>query len=346
MVNGDFFGFCTTLKPLQLKAMGELSRVLHLAGGETVYSPGDLGESLFIINRGVVEIASGDGTNATAETYLSRGDIFGDVEALTESPRKQLVRTREPASLQCFPRENFAELIKRVPSFFQYLSERLAFRLSQARDLTQAAKEIKVAKKKTQTLELNGSLANFDLVTLYQTIINSGQTGELKITNDKSEPISAIFFEKGKPRSSQFAHLSGEEAFSQLFLSDNLAGSFSFSSNERALADWAESERIARNPEEMLIQALQGRDELNQLKRRLSENSRLRRKKQELAWPSSAWAELKPVAEEIFTFVSHGPATLSSLLAQCSFCELKIYEAVDELVESENVDLLPALLTK
>jgi CRP-like cAMP-binding protein len=343
MVNGDFFGFCTTLKPLQLKAMGELSEVLHLTEGMTVYSPGDVGESLYIINRGVVEIGHGNGTNTSAETYLSRGDIFGDVEALIESPRKQLVRVREPASLQCFHRKNFAELIKRVPSFFQYLSERLAFRLSQTKDLTQ---ELKPTKRKDENLELSGNLSNFDLVTLYQTIINSGQTGELKILNDKSETIAALFFEKGKPRCSQFEHLSGEEAFSQLFLSDSLAGSFSFSATERALADWVESERIARNPEEMLIHALQGRDELNQLKRRLCQSARLRRKKPVFSWPSSAWEDLKPVAQQIFDFVSHGPATLSSLFSHCTFSELKIYEAVDELVESENVDLLPPVPNK
>lgn len=344
MVNGDFFRFCTTLKPLQLKAMGELSEVVHLAEGKTVYEPGELGESLFIINRGVVEIGHGNGSNG-AETYLSRGDIFGDVEALIEAPRKQLVKVRESASLQCFHRKNFAELIRRVPSFFQYLSERLAFRLSQTKDLTQA-QELKPTKRKDQSLELSGTLANFDLVTLYQTVINSGQTGELKISNDKSELVAALFFDKGKPRCSQFAHLTGEEAFSQLFLSEQLSGNFSFSATERALADWVESEQIARNPEEMLIHALQGRDELNQLKRRLCESARLRRKKPVFSWPSSAWDELKPVAQQIFDFVSHGPVTLSSLFPQCTFSELKIYEAVDELVESENVDLLPPLLNK
>src|SRR5439155_1472468 len=83
------------------------------------------------------------------------------------------------------------------------------------------------------------------------------------------------------------------EAFSQLFLSDHLSGSFVFSSSERALSEWAESERITPNPEEMLIHALQGRDELTQLKRRLCENARLRRKKTSFSWPSSAWEELK-----------------------------------------------------
>ncbi|HEX7517308.1 MAG TPA: cyclic nucleotide-binding domain-containing protein [Chthoniobacterales bacterium] len=333
MLDRDFFGFCTTLKPLELKAMGKLSQVRHLTEGETVYSPGDPGDSLYIINRGVVEVLQGNTSKAPAETYLSRGDIFGDVEVLTELPRKHLIRTREPVSLQCFPHKNFADLVGRVPSFFQYLSERLAFRLSQTRDLALA---------QSHCLELSGSLSNFDLVTIYQTIVNSSQTGELRISNENSALISAFYFEKGQPRCGQFGHLTGEEAFSQLFLSEALSGTFSFSSGDRPIRAGMQSEEITRNPEEMLINALQGRDELSELKRRMCDGAAtLRRGTPNLAWPASVSTDLQPLAEQIWEFVSGGPVTLSSLFRQCSFCELKIYEAIDELVESQHLDLSP-----
>lgn len=330
MVDRDFFGFCTTLKPLELKAIGQLSETRHLAAGETIYAPGDPGDTFFIINRGVVE-AIRSSVGKASDAYLSRGDIFGDVEVLTELPRKYLVRTREPVSLQCFHRKDFAELIRRVPAFFQYLSEQLAFRLAQARDLALA---------QSHCLELSGSLSNFDLVTIYQTIVNSGQTGELRISNEQSDLISAFFFEKGQPRCVQFEHLTGEEAFWQLFLSDSLAGTFSFSSGDRPISDLIQSERIARNPEEMLINALQGRDELRELKHRLGDGAAtLHQRKPNLSWPATGLTHLQPVAEQIWKFVGSGPVTLSSLFGQCSFCELKIYEAVDELVESQHLDL-------
>lgn len=330
MVDRDFFGFCTTLKPLELKAIGELSQTRHLAAGETIYAPGDPGDAFFIINRGVVEAVRSSAKNVS-DTYLSRGDIFGDVEILTERPRKYLVRTREPASLQCFHREHFPELVRRVPSFFQYLSEQLAFRLAQARDLTLS---------QSHCLELSGSLSNFDLVTVYQTIVNSSQTGELRISNETPQLISAFYFEKGQPRCGQFEHLTGEEAFSQLFLSEALAGTFSFSSGDRLLRAGMQEEEFTRNPDEMLISALQGRDELNDLKRRLPDGSAtLRRRGSNLAWPAGAPAWMQPVAEEIWNFVGGGPVLFSSLFRECSFNELKIYQAVDELIESQQLDL-------
>jgi CRP-like cAMP-binding protein len=334
MVDRDFFGFCITLKPLELKAIGELSQTWHLDAGETIYAPGDPGEAFYIINRGVVE-AVRSGARNVSDTYLARGDIFGDVEVLTERPRKYLVRTREPVSLQCFHRENFPELVRRVPSFFQYLSEQLAFRLAQARDLT-----LGQTLGQSHCLELSGSLSNFDLVTVYQTIVNSSQTGELRISNESSQLISAFYFEKGQPRCGQFEHLTGEEAFSQLFLSEALAGTFSFSSGDRVIRAGMQAEEITRNPDQMLINALQGRDELNELKHRMSDDSAtLHRRKPNLVWPAAAKADLRPVAAEIWALVDDGQVALSSLFRQCFFNELKIYQAVDQLVESQHLDL-------
>jgi hypothetical protein len=90
----------------------------------------------------------------------------------------------------------------------------------------------------------------------------------------------------------------------------------------------------------MLIDALQGRDELNEMKRRMSEGATtLHRRKSNLSWPAKSPTELRPVAEQIWKLLAGGPVTLSSLFRQCCFCELKIYEAIDELVESQHLDL-------
>lgn len=331
MVDRDFFGFCTSLKPLELKALGALSQIRHLEAGETIYAAGDPSDTLYIINRGVVETVR-DSVRQTSDSYLSRGDIFGDVEVLTEQPRQCLIRTRESVSLQCFHRKDFPELIQRVPSFFQYLSEQLAGRLAKARDSATALAQ-------SHCLELSGSLSNFDLVTIYQTIVNSSQTGELRISNAKSELISALFFEKGQPRRSQFEHLTGEEALWQLFLSNSLDCTFSFSAGDRPVSAWVQSEPIARNQWDLLITALQGRDELQQLKQRMPNiDAYLHRRTSKLAWPPVAPAELQPVAEEIWMRAAEGPFNLATLCRTCSFCELKIYQTIDELVRYKYLE--------
>ena len=328
MLDRDYFGFCTTLKPLELKALGELSRVQHLAEGETVYSTGDPGDAIFIISRGVVEVIQPSAQKSAPAAYLSRGDVLGDVEALSGAPRKHVVRTCEPVSLQCFERKNFPELIRRIPSFFHYISTQLAFRLSKASDLAVA---------QSHCLELSGNLANFDLITIYQTIANSSQTGELRISNPKGELVSAFFFEKGQPRCGQFEHLTGEEAFWQLFVSEELAGTFAFSAKELPVKDWIQSERITKNAGEMLINALQGRDEFAELKQRFDvEGATLQRHKANLSWPAEAPPESKAVAEQIWQLAAKGPVTVLDLFHHCAVCELKVYQVVEELVQSHH----------
>jgi CRP-like cAMP-binding protein len=328
----DFFGFCTTLKPLERKALGGLSEVRHLEEGEIVYSPGEPADALYIINRGVVEVVHYNGDEKAAETYLSRGDVFGDVEALSGLPYKHLVRIREDASLQCFRRRDFPELMERIPSFFLYLSKQLALRLWQARDVTVA---------QSHCMELSGSLSNFDLVSIYQTILNSFQTGELRIMNEKGEPISACSFENGQLRHCQFEHLDGEEAFWQLFLNAKLSGTFSFFSGERPQADQMEAQPINGNGQELLIQALQFRDEFADVKCRVPDpNAVVHRRQLNISWPEGAPGELRLLAEEVWQLVYSKPLAISELFRGCAVCELKLYRVVDELVNSQHFDLL------
>ncbi len=330
----DFFAFCTSLKPIELKAIGELSQVWHLSEAEVVYSPGDPSNALYIINRGVVEVDYGAATPSQPTTYLSRGDMFGDLEALTGQPRSHLVRAREPVSLQAFQSSDFPELVRRVPMFFKHLCERLAFRSLQRQDVVPLAR--------SNCLELSGSLSNFDLTTIYQTITHSAQTGELRIMDNHDAVISAFFFEEGQPRRGQFQHLYGEEAFWQLFLEESLEGTFSFSSGTRSAPSTLIGGELDRHPSDLLINALQHRDEYHVLRKHLGENTTLvQRQKLNFEWPPSAPRDLEPQAEQVWQIAYSAPITLFGLYEKCNVCELKIYQIVSLLVRSEHFSLTP-----
>ena len=313
--------------------MGELSRVVHLGEGEVVYSAKDHADALYIINRGVVELVPDASLRGTPSTYLSRGDIFGDCEALSDLPRTHMMRTREKVSLQRIQSKNFAELARRVPSFFRYLSEQLASRLLQKHEASLS---------KSHCIELSGNLSNFDLVTIYQTIFSSMQTGELSVLDESQQRVATFFFEKGRPQSGQFQHLTGEEAFWQLFLSESLAGTFSFSSHDEPLGDCVQGTEIKRDAD-LLISALQYRDEFQELKTKYSDKSmKLLRRKLNFAWPAKADAELQPIAEQIWQLAYTTPLSLSTLYRKCSVCELKILEVIEQLVKTELFRLVPA----
>ena len=325
MARRDFFAFCTSLTRVELRAIGSLSQVQHFGDGDTIYRPGDPGDTLYIVNRGVVELSQ---DAVRAPHCLNRGGIFGEAEALAGTTRKHRARTFEPTSLQCFPRNNFPALAERVPTFFQYLCEELAIRVLETPD------------ESPQELHLSGSLLNFDLVTIYQTIVNSMQTGELSITSETGEMICTFFFEAGQPRCGQFQHLVGEEAFWQLFLAEELRGSFSFASGAGLVTPSIQAGRITRSPNDMLITALQGRDEFHALRAKMPEpRSRLVRTRPDLALEKIQPDGLRPVAEEIWQLRLKRELHLADLYRHFSVCELTVYQALQALIETEHVAL-------
>ena len=133
----------------------------------------------------------GDPGDHTPVSYLSRGDVFGETETLSGVPRKNAVRACESASIQRFRKRDFPELIRRVPSFFFYLSQQIASQVTKMTDL---------AFVQSNCLELSGNLANFDLVTIYQTILNSAQTGLLSIVNEDKEASATFSFREGQAK--------------------------------------------------------------------------------------------------------------------------------------------------
>lgn len=94
-----------------------------------IYSAGEEGEEIYIINRGVAELVPPKLGAGPPATVLSRGDLFGATSALMSLPRDHVAKARAGLSVQCFKRCDFPELLRRVPSFFLFVSEKLATRL-------------------------------------------------------------------------------------------------------------------------------------------------------------------------------------------------------------------------
>ncbi len=320
-----FFGFCTKLLPIELKAMGQLSQVLHLDENEVVFSPDEPGDALYIINRGVVEVRLPQAPDNIPGTYLRRGDVLGALEALRDTPRTYIARTTEQVSLQCIRARDFDELARRVPLFFRYICTHLANRLSATNALVQSD---------NHGLELHGSLANFDLITIYQTITNARQTGELVISNEKDRRTGIFFFRDGRPLFGEFQHLKGIEAFWQLFLNDNLKGNFKFTSASEPKNSDPKS-AIEEFQGDMLITALQAGDEFQALRDSLpSEAAKLRRQTLNFTWPATADPALRPLAEEIWQAAYTTPLAIAALYPSVSYCQFKIYRAVEEMIQA------------
>ncbi len=332
MTEKDFFTFCSSLQLSELRVISKFSEVKHFSQGDLVYSAGDVGEELYIVNRGIVEITPDPPYPGMMTTMLSRGDIFGETGAFLELPRAGTAHARAPLSLQCFRGANFPELLKLVPSFFLFLSQKLARQLFQARE---------IGRSQNGPRELMGSLANFDLVTIYQTIVRSMQSGLLIIADEHGVTLCEFAFDKGVPRWGRFRQLDGEEAFWQLFIEAHQGWSFSFSEKATASAEWTEKSAIHHSADELLLQAVHMRDEFEDLCKRMTDPSlTLKRKQLNFAWLVTDHDHLRPLAETIWQIAYSKPVSLGKLCQRCGVCSLKIYRVVEEMVNAGLFDLV------
>lgn len=324
----NFFSFCTSLKPIELKALGELSHVEHLPEGAIIYSKGDPSDALYIISRGVVEVLYDEVQTHPVDNisaYLSRGDMFGTVGVMTDSPRANAIRTCEPVSMQCFQKQDLPEILRRVPAFYQYIAVQLAYQLMQINE---------AAFIQSNCIELSGSLANFDLVTVFQTILQSSQSGELIVCASNGDPIAKFYFGNGQPLYGQFGHLLGQEALWQLFLRD-LPGTFSFQILENP-TDTTGPLPAERGSNDLLINALRLRDEFTLLKEILpGENCTFIRVKNELEWNGNP--ELTDIVTAIWNLCCKCQPRTDTLFEALHFSELTLYRGIQELIQSGHI---------
>ena len=100
--------------------------------GKTIIRKGDIGDFMYIIGSGRVQIHDGD----QIITYLSENDEFGELALLDSEPRSASVTAVEETYLLRLDQTTFYELISNYPDVLRGIIQMLSQRL---RDTTRLA---------------------------------------------------------------------------------------------------------------------------------------------------------------------------------------------------------------
>jgi len=109
--------------------------------GDTIFSEGDSGETLYIIKSGMVKITkyTKDGKTKTL-AILREKDSFGEMAILTRDARSATVEALMDVVTISLSKENFIQLIKQEPSIPMQIIKTLSQRLARAdRDIKNMA---------------------------------------------------------------------------------------------------------------------------------------------------------------------------------------------------------------
>jgi CRP-like cAMP-binding protein len=119
-----------SLPPEALELVAKRSGERSLAAGERLFAEGDLGDALFFVVEGAVEIVKGEPDAPHVLAVLEPPDVFGEMAVLAEGVRTTAARARAPSTLLFLKAKAIRILIQNSPSvafgLFKVLIRRLA----------------------------------------------------------------------------------------------------------------------------------------------------------------------------------------------------------------------------
>lgn len=99
--------------------------------GEVLCKQGENDRRVFIIVMGEVEISEGTDENKVVLAHLKRGEVFGEISALFDSPRISNVIVTKPSVLLIIPGDSFEKIITERSELYNAILERYKSRLSE-----------------------------------------------------------------------------------------------------------------------------------------------------------------------------------------------------------------------
>jgi CRP-like cAMP-binding protein len=119
------------LSPSEVELAAEMSRPRRFASGEVVFEEGDLGDSLFVIGSGDVEVLrKNDAGELRPLQKLSPPEFFGEMSLIDKEYRSATVRAKTDCVLLQLTAENLAAFRKHHRDGFTFIVMNIARVLS------------------------------------------------------------------------------------------------------------------------------------------------------------------------------------------------------------------------
>ncbi|HEX4420726.1 MAG TPA: DUF1003 domain-containing protein [Kofleriaceae bacterium] len=104
-----------SLDPDDLTALANKLHEVHVEAGHTVFEQGEVGDAVYVIEDGGVDIIAGTGKHKVTLTSLFKQQYFGELSLLDGAPRSATAVTNRDSHMLALDRDDFVEFIKRRP---------------------------------------------------------------------------------------------------------------------------------------------------------------------------------------------------------------------------------------
>ncbi len=98
---------------------------INYPAGSTVFSKGDLGECMYVVQSGVIEMTIGD----RVIEVCGANQAIGFMSMIDNAPRSSTARVKEACELSIIDRRKFRFMVDEVPNFALYIMGAMARRI-------------------------------------------------------------------------------------------------------------------------------------------------------------------------------------------------------------------------
>lgn len=95
----------------------------HFEPGDIVFHEGDLGDSVYVIEKGECEVIKKEDGEVRVVATLQAGNYFGEMALLSERSRNATVRARTALEVLLIPKGDFNRLRTSIPAFGEVFRE-------------------------------------------------------------------------------------------------------------------------------------------------------------------------------------------------------------------------------
>jgi CRP/FNR family transcriptional regulator, cyclic AMP receptor protein len=98
---------------------------LNYAAGSVIFSKGDPGECMYVVQSGVIEMVIGD----RVVEVCGANEAIGFMSMIDEAPRSSTARVKEACEVSVIDRRKFRFMVDEVPNFALYVMGAMARRI-------------------------------------------------------------------------------------------------------------------------------------------------------------------------------------------------------------------------
>ena len=106
---------------------GELGKVYQ--DGETIIRQGDMGDTMYVVQEGQVEVVVEHGGQEVLLGLRGAGQPIGEMEIIERQPRSATVRARGQARVLTLDKKSFLRRVHEDPSLAFYMMQTMSHRI-------------------------------------------------------------------------------------------------------------------------------------------------------------------------------------------------------------------------